>query len=414
MINTLAINGGKEAKTRPYGTGKRFTGNELKYLEEALGQNTLFYGFGQMVKRTCEEMKEYTSMPYIVPCSSGSAAIHLGLIAAGIGFGDEVIVTPNTDMGSVLGIIEEGAIPVFCDCELTMQPSAATVAANITEYTKAVIVVHLAGFPAPIKEIVALCEPKGIKVIEDCAQSWGTKLDGQLVGTFSTAGCYSVNDFKHISTGDGGFVALKDEELYRRVVNYSDKHYDRMFDGKQYQAHHGMNYRMSELQGAVALAQLENVDKITSRHNEIGDKLIELTEDLPGIYAIKPIFGGYSTYWWLQYRLDLDAFSVPLEEIIAAVQGEGVNCGSKSNYDVIGNNLFQSRIVRPWLEGDRAMYPFVQPDGRSYEYNFDKTPNHVQLMQTSLSLGVTCWHTDLDIEESARGLAKVIKYFYKK
>jgi dTDP-4-amino-4,6-dideoxygalactose transaminase len=413
MLEKLAIHGGKKAKTVPYGKSLRFTDNELKYLKKALDQNTLFYGFGEMVKRACDKMKEYTAMPYVVPCSSGSAAIHLGLIAAGIGAGDEVVVTPNTDAGSTLGIIEEGAVPIFCDCELNMQPSAATIAAQITEFTKAVIVVHLAGYPAPVKEIVDLCEPKGIKVIEDCAQSWGTKIDNKLVGTFSTAGAYSTNDFKHISSGDGGFIVLNDKELYRRVANYSDKYYDRLFDRSLYQAHHGLNYRMTELQGAVALAQLEKVDKITTCHHEIGEKLILLTEDIPGITPIKAIDGGYSTYWWLQYQLDLDAFSVGLDEIITAIQKEGIDCKSKTQYDLIEKGLFQNRIVRPWLEGEKAMYPFVQPDGRSYTYDFNKTPNHLKLMKTSLALSVSCCYTDQDVEETAHGLRKVINYFYK-
>jgi len=300
----LAVNGGPKAKTTPYGTGMRYLDNELKYLKEALEQNTLFYGYGQMVKRACRKMCEYTSMPHVVACSSGSAAIHLGLIAAGIGPGDEVICTPNTDSGTVLGVIEEGAVPIFCDCDWTLQPTAETVAARITDRTRAVIVVHLAGMAAPVDDIVALCEPKGIAVIEDCAQSWGTRLHGKLVGTFGLAGCYSVNDFKHISAGDGGFVALRDEGLYRRVVNYSDKHYDRLYDNELRQAHHGLNYRMSELQGAVVCAQLEKVDAITARHHELGEMLRKRLRPLKGARVLEPIDDSYATYWWTALFVD--------------------------------------------------------------------------------------------------------------
>ncbi len=294
----LAIDGGAKAKTVPYGTSLRFTGNELAYLQQALEQRTLFYGHGQMVRRACELMQQYTGMPHAVACTSGSASVHLGVIAAGIGPGDEVITTPNTDSGTALGIIEEGAVPVFCDCEWTLQPSVRTIAEKITERTTAVVVVHLAGHAAPIDEIVPFCHDRGIKVVEDCAQSWGTKLHGRQVGSFADTGCYSTNDYKHISTGDGGFVVVADDGLYRRVHNYADKYYDRFFGWEQNKAHHGMCYRMSELLGAVACAQLEQVDAITAHHHTLGELLRSLLADMPGARMLTPLPDSYATYWW--------------------------------------------------------------------------------------------------------------------
>lgn len=413
----LAINGGPKAKTvpyggvqtnaMPYGIGMRFKDNELKYLAEALDQNTLFYDYGKMVKRACAQMREYTDRPYVFACSSGSAAIHLGLIAAGIGPGDEVILTPCTDSGSVLGIIEEGAVPIFCDCAETLQPTPETVAAQITERTKAVVVIHLAGYPAPVDEIVNLCKQKGIGVVEDCAQSWGARLNGKLVGTFGTAGCYSINDFKHISTGDGGFVALADEELYRRVSNYGDKHYDRLFDRSRAQVHHGVNYRMSELQGAVACAQLEKVDKITARHHEMGERLRERLKGMQGGRLVAPIAGGYSAYWWTVIIVDVESVTVSRNKIVEALQAEGISAGSYEKYDLIGTGLFQKRVARPWLDGKRSMYPFVQPDGREYTYSHKDTPVHKKLLDTGISLGVSYFYTEQDIEETADGILKV-------
>ena len=413
MKNTLAINGGPKTKTTPYGTGKRFTGNERKYLDEALASNTLFYGFGKFVKRACEMMQTYTGRPHVVSCSSGTAAIHLGLIATGVGPGDEVIVTPNTDFGSIIGIIAEGAVPVFCDCDWTLQPTAASVAAKITPRTRAVEVIHLAGYPAPVDEIVALCQPRGIGVVEDCAQSWGTRLHGRLVGSFGTAGCYSTNDFKHISTGDGGFVALNDPALYRRVNNYSDKHYDRLFKGELGKAHFGMNYRMSELQGAVAVAQLEQVETITSRHHELGERLAAGLQGLPGARILRPISGGYSTYWWTSLFIDEAAVTGSRDELVKALFAEGVNAYSMGSYDAIGSGLFQTRVVRPWLTDARRQYPFVQPDGRSYEYSLDATPTHQRILQTGIGIGIGRFYTDQDIDETIAGIHKVFAAYKK-
>lgn len=405
MNDTLAINGGPKAKTTPYGTGRRYVGNERKYLEEALASNTLFYGFGKFVKRACDMMREYTGQPHVVACSSCSAAIHLGLIAAGIGPGDEVIVTPNTDVGSVIGIIAEGAVPVFCDCDWTLQASAASVAAKITARTRAVVVVHIAGYPAPVDEIVALCAARGIAVVEDCAQSWGTKLHGQRVGSFGTAGCFSTNDFKHISTGDGGFVALADAELYRRVSNYSDKHYDRLFGGKLAKAHFGMNYRMTELQGAVACAQLEIVDRVTSRHHEIGERLTGRLAGLQGARLMPAIAGAYVSYWWtvliVEKTLDRD-------QIVKALAAEGLNASTYAKYDLIGSGLFQTREVRPWLKDARRQFPLDRP------YSLDDTPIHRQLLATGIMLGIGQFFTDQDVDETAAGILKVFAAYAKR
>jgi perosamine synthetase len=408
----LALDGGPKSVVHPFVKGKRFAGNELKYLKAALAQNTLFYGHGSFVKQACEKMKAYTGLPYIVPCSSGSAAVHLGLIAAGIGPGDEVICTPNTDAGSVLGILEEGAVPVFCDTDATLQPSVKTVKARLTRRTKAVVVVHLAGYPAPAEAIVRLCARRGIGVVEDCAQSWGTKLNGQLVGTFGVAGAYSTNDFKHISTGDGGFVALRDETLYRRVSNYSDKHYDRLFDKSWASKHHGINYRMSELQGAVALAQLEQVRAITAHHHKLGVLLTRLLTGLPGGQVMPCLPGGYSTYWWTNILLDPRRLAAPREKILEAIRAEGFYASSYGKYDLIQKPVFQSRITRPWLKGAKRFYPFVQPDGRSYTYGYENLPVHRKMLDHAIML--SCFgrfHTEQNIREVAAAIRKVFTAF---
>ncbi len=412
-LSELAINGGQKAKKTPIKKKPRFNSDELKMLQKALKQNTLFYGFGTMVNTACKMMQKYTGMPYVVPCSSGSAAIHIGLAACGVGPGDEVIVTPNTDSGSVLGIIEEGAVPVFCDCTKTLQPSVETIKAKVTERTKAVIVVHLAGYPAPVDEIVDFCKTRGIEVIEDCAQSWGTRLNGRLVGTFGTVGAFSTNDFKHISTGDGGFVVTRDAELYRRMSNYSDKHYDRLFDGSLRQVHHGLNYRMTELQGAVAIAQLRKVKAITSTCHKLGKRLENKLKELYGGCMMPSIDGAYSTYWWTAVFVETEKITVSRDELVKALCAEGLPVGSYGKYDLIGTKLFQERVVRPWLKDERRFYPFVQPDGRSYVYSHTQTPIHKKMLETGIVVSMSNSYTARDIDEIADGFLKVFN-FYKK
>ena len=410
-MSELAINGGPKTKTTPYATTQRFGAEELEQLREALEQNTLFYGFGNKVKQACELMQQYTGRPYVVACSSGTAAVHLSLIACGIGPGDEVILTPNTDSGSVIGIIAEGAVPVFCDCNENMQPDVASIAARITPRTRAVVVVHLAGYPAQIDEINALCTAKGIGVVEDCAQSWGTRLNDRLVGTWGTAGAYSTNDFKHLSTGDGGFVTLEDETLYRRVFNYADKHYDRFFDLSQRQAHHGMNYRMSELQGAVAVAQLNKAEAITGSFHAVGRRFEDQLQNLKGASIVMPLSGGYATYWWRLLHPDWSQLRCTREELVAALQAEGVSCASYGGYDLIQSPLFQQGVVRPWLEAPRCRYPFVQPDGRTYTYDYTPTPTHKRLLETAIRFSVNGAYTNQDVDETTAAIHKVFNAY---
>jgi len=149
----LALHGGPKVRTRPWPErGRRFGEQELKELREALEQNTLFYVYGEKTRRMCSRMARMCGMPHVVACSSGSAAIHAAIKACGVGPGDEVITSPITDAGTVLGIVYEGAVPVFADIDpLNYNVTAATIRERITARTRAVIVVHLAGCPADME-----------------------------------------------------------------------------------------------------------------------------------------------------------------------------------------------------------------------------------------------------------------------
>ena len=261
-MEKLALHGGTPAKTVPYTKGKRFGKEELAYLEEALDQNTLFYWFGKMTKRLCTKFADMYGAKYCVATSSGTSAIHVALGACGVGPGDEVITAPITDMGSVIGILFQNAIPVFADVDPnTYNMTAESIEAKITDRTKAIVVVHLAGNPAEMDKIMEVANKHGIYVIEDCAQAYCCSYKGKLAGTFGHIGCFSLNDFKHISAGDGGMVIMNDEKLYHAAHMFTDKCYDRIgTDVKKNVPYLAPNYRMSELVGAVGLAQVEKVD----------------------------------------------------------------------------------------------------------------------------------------------------------
>src|SRR5690554_4420555 len=171
---------------------------------------------------------EMYGVDYCVATSSGTASINVALGTVGVTAGDEVITSPITDMGTVIGILYQNAIPIFADLDPhTYNLDPKSVEEKITDKTKAILVVHLAGNPADMDAIMEIAKKHDIKVIEDCAQSYMSYYKGKLVGTIGDIGCFSLNDFKHISAGDGGMCLLNDEETYKKAFRFADKNYDR-------------------------------------------------------------------------------------------------------------------------------------------------------------------------------------------
>jgi len=334
-MEKLAIHGGTPVKTTPFGQGRRFGAEELEQLREALEQNTLFYWHGKKVKGFCAKLAGIYGMPYCAAASSGTAAIHTALGALGVGPGDEVITTPITDMGTVIGAMYQGAAMVFADLDPhTYNPDPRSIEARITERTKAIVVVHLAGNPADMDAVMDVARRHDLKVVEDCAQSWLSYYKGRLAGTMGDIGCFSTNEFKHISTGDGGAVMTRDEALYRRALMFADKNYDRI-GGLAIRNCESLapNYRMTELQGAVGIAQLEKLEGICARRSEIGERITrELGEffeiaGLPGVHPPKVLEGCRSSYWFYMMRIDAGLAGVDAQGFADALKAEGVPAG---------------------------------------------------------------------------------------
>ncbi len=171
----LAVNGGPKVRTSPFEKkGNRYAFNELKYLKEALDQGTLFYWHGQKVKAMCQQFAKMLGVGYAVAGSSCSAVIHAAVGAMGVNPGDEVITSPITDAGTLIGVLYQHGIPVFADLDPhTYTITADSIAKKITPRTRGIIAVHLTGNPCPMDEILQLARAKGLWVVEDCANRSG-------------------------------------------------------------------------------------------------------------------------------------------------------------------------------------------------------------------------------------------------
>jgi perosamine synthetase len=319
----LALEGGEAVMSNAMPKPVRWDDRERAQLAQAIDQPTLFYWNGPQTKLLVERFREHYPLEYVMPCSSGTASIHIALLAAGIVAGDEVITSPITDMGTVTGILYQQAVPVFADLEpSSYNLDPADVARRITPKTKAIIAVHLAGNPCALRELRELADRHKLVLIEDCAQAWGTRYRGRPVGTIGHIGCYSLNDFKHIASGDGGIVATNDPEIGSRLQRCGDKGYDRV-KGTRTPEFLAPNYRISELQSAVAAVQMERLEEITTTRKRLGDLFTSEISGIPGLLPHQVNSEDFCTYWFYMFRMEPEAFTCERSRLVEALVAEG-------------------------------------------------------------------------------------------
>jgi len=248
-----------------------FGDEERKEVQDVLETGVLFrYGFDQArgdhwkVKTFEKEFAKRVGIAHCHLCSSGTAALSIALAACGIGAGDEVIVPPFTFVATFEAVIHAGAVPIFSEIDETLCLDPKALEDRITPQTKAIIPVHMCGAMAKIDEIQSLCERKGLILIEDACQSVGATYNGKALGTFGRMGCYSFDAVKTITCGEGGAVVTNDNEAYLLADAFADHGHDHIGDDRGLEDHPiiGTNYRISELNAAVGLAQLRKLDQI--------------------------------------------------------------------------------------------------------------------------------------------------------
>jgi len=400
-LETLALHGGPKAKPGPYGSGARFGAEEKQQLCEALDQQTLFYAHGRKTRELCARFAARYGVRHCVPCSSCTAALHIALGACGIKPGDQVITAPITDMGTVIAILMCGAIPVFADLDpatYTLDPSA--VEKLIGPRTAAIIPVHLTGAPCEMDALLSLSKRHDLWLIEDCAQSFLTEYQGGLCGTLGDLGCFSLNDFKHISAGDGGLVITQDPALAKRAELFSDKCYDRAPNAARNPYFLAPNYRMTELQAAVALAQLNKLDEIVALRRRYGDGLAAGLAGLPGIQPQGFVAGARPSYWFYLFRIEQSVLG-PRETFAQALLAEGLN--ASAGYVDRATYLYDVFTRKQGLGG--TDFPFSLAPEISYHPGL--CPQAEAIVADCVSLKVSEFYTAQDLQETVAGVRKV-------
>lgn len=321
---SLAIDGGQPTISTPMPRPVRWGEPERQQLAAMIEQKSLFYWSGPQTKLLVERFREQYPLTHVMPCSSGTAAIHIAVAAAGIGPGDEVITSPVTDMGTVIGILYQQGVPVFADLEphrYTLDPS--DVRRKITPRTKAILAVHLCGNPSKLEALKKIADGHKLVLIEDCAQAWGAMYRGKPIGALGHIACYSLNDFKHIGCGDGGIVASNDPCFGPLLQRFGDKAYDRAGGGRDPEFL-APNYRISEPQSAVAAVQLTRLPQIAGRRAALGELLSKRLNDIRGICAHEVDSADRCSFWFYLFRIDPAAFTCDRSMFVKALQSEGV------------------------------------------------------------------------------------------
>lgn len=403
--NKLAIEGGEKAVKTPAAHARRWGEPERRQLESMLQQDSLFYWQGPQTRLLTERFQTICPLKYVQTCSSGTAALHIAVGAAGIGLGDEVITSPVTDVGSVIGVLYQQGVPVFADLGRgTYNLDVADVARRITPRTKAIIAVHLTGNPCDLYALKELADRHKLVLIEDCAQAWGARYRGRPIGTVGHIACFSLQDSKHITCGDGGVVASSDERFGRLLQRFGDKGGDRHnWGGVQVFA---TNYRMSEPQAAVAAAQLPRLESIASRRARLGNLLTEKIGKLPGIIPHDVHPEDRAVYWFYMFRIAHRTFRVGRAEFVRALQAEGAPViGGYIKVPLYGEPVFQQHAFFA------GRWPVKEMGLTSMDFARHKCPEAEDILATGIRVMLNEHMSEEYVLSVAAAIEKVARHY---
>lgn len=343
----------------PFPPWPSFTAEEAAAVQQVLLSNKVNYWTGTECREFEKEFAAWCGTRHAVALSNGTLALDVALKALGVGPGDEVVVTPRTFIASVSCVVSAGATPVFADVEADSgNLSAATIAKVLTSRTKAVICVHLAGWPCDMDPIMALAETHGFKVIEDCAQAHGARYKNRSVGSIGHVGAWSFCQDKIMSTGgEGGMVTTNDEALWRAMWSFKDhgKSYEAVYERQHLPGFRwlhesfGTNWRMLEMQAAIGRIQLRRIVDWTAKRTANAEAIWAACRPhavvrVPAV-PTGSVYAHYKCYVYVQP--DCLAPDWSRDRIVEAINAQGVPCFQGSCSEVYLEKAFDGTGWRP-------------------------------------------------------------------
>ena len=420
----LAIDGGTPVRTKPFGPRHFFGDPEKEQLMEVIDKAPTMWTSKYKVQEFEDGFARRHGMKYAVATDSGTGSLHAAVAAVDPEPGDEIITAPATDIGSVLGIVLQNAIPVFSDWAPGgyLNQSAADIESRITERTRAIMVIHLFGYPVDMDAVMDVARRHDLPVIEDCSQAHLSEYKGKLVGTIGDMGCFSLGG-KPLTAAGGGVLITDSEDLARRAKGFANKgsEYDEGLrnslrpTSEQKGSDRGYSFLgdyhpMSNLMAAVGVAQLGRIDDYIARRRAAGAVLEDILWEVPGITPQKKASPDDRSGFYVHgFSYDEDEVGVSLEQFTKACQAEGVPAGGPY---LGGMGLYRYPIFAEERTYGNSRYPFVDEQGnRRVDYNALHLPVLEEELPRTLTVGGNSSFTEDDARDIATAIRKVALHY---
>ena len=386
-------------------TGRDLAGPEIDFVTQALESGKLNATGGSFTARLENQVATSLGRQRVLACANGSAAVHATVAALELQPDDEVVTTPITDMGAILGIVYERGVPVFADVDpATANVTAETLARCLSERTRAVVVTHLFGAMVHMQPVLELAAKHDLIVIEDAAQAFhAADADGHLAGsTGAHLSCFSCQQGKHVTSGEGGLVATDDAVLADRVDRFINKGWG-YNDSAPDHDRPGLNYRITELQSAVLCAQFDKLPSVITRRRAHAERLRNQLRDLPGITVpTAPEPAGAHSWWRFALMIDPDVVPGGPDAVGARLRDHGI--GSAPRYvkkPAFACGLFQQ-------PENHAVTAHLAAHGECWRAAGDGAESHPGVFQALRQLLVLPWNEHYT-DDHVDGLASALR-----
>ena len=364
-----------------------------------------------------EAMKKFIGTKYCMAANSCTSALVAAYRSLGIGMGDEVIVPAYTFFATSATVAVSNAIPVIVDVDETLCLDPEAIEKAITQRTKAIVPVHMRGGVAQMDAIMDVANKKGIPVVEDVAQATGGSFKGKMLGSIGAIGCFSFDYYKVIVSGEGGFMTTNDERLYTRALNWHDCaacwRPDRFGPEKENEdLFCGENYRMGELEGAVALAQIRKAETIVAKHNTAKKKIKDAIENFTGLSFRRLADENGDTGICLILFLPDAGIT---QKVLPALQAEGVPAGGIYDSKVRDwhtYNYWEHILQYKSVSTDRLPWSGVPADELP-KYSKDMCPTSLALLSKAILIDIDYNLQDEDCNQIAAAINKVLAVYLK-
>lgn len=359
FTDNLAIHGDEPIRSMQFAPWPHFDRDEIEAVDRVLASGKVNYWTGQEGRRFEEEFAAFAGCDYAIALANGTVALELALYALGIGAGDEVIMTSRTFIASASCVVMRGATPVMADVDAVSQNiTADTVRAVLTPKTKAIIAVHLAGWPCDMDPIMDLARERGLKVIEDCAQAHGATYKGRPVGSIGDVAAFSFCQDKIMTTaGEGGMLTTNNPEVWKRAWAYKDhgKSYDAVYNRphppgfRWFHEAFGTNWRLTEVQSAIGRLQLRKLEGWVALRRAHAATLTACLSHLKGLRVTQPPEWVRHAYYKYYVFVRPEALQPgwDRDRIIEAINAEGVPCFTGSCSEIYLEKAFEDTGWRP-------------------------------------------------------------------